>query len=128
MKLTTVLGKLSDTQKYIGLDGYNVLNKSDSWNENINLAFLLFAVSREDDFLLVSMELSGQYAKEVGQLIHILKNKNNIFVNFHHPCYGIDIWEDCGTAVREFGKGQGYIPLSEVKNLDFEEIMRSLEK
>ena len=67
--MITVLGKLKDTLKYIGVDGYNVLPDSPDWTLGKNRQWLLKAIGRGDHFLLVSLEVSGQYATELQWLL-----------------------------------------------------------
>ena len=52
-KMITVLGSRADTAKYIGKEGYNVLNV-ENWSYEINGKWLGQALTRGDDFLLVT--------------------------------------------------------------------------
>ncbi len=70
--MITVLGKLTDTQEYVGRAGYNVLYESSTWTIESNRTWLIEAVHRGDLFLLVSVEGTGQYANELQQLISLL--------------------------------------------------------
>jgi len=67
--MITVLGKLADTQRYIGLDGYNVLPFMPDWAPDKNWKWLDAAIARGDQFLIVSPEWSGQFAKELKYLM-----------------------------------------------------------
>jgi len=67
--MITVLGKLSDTQRYIGLDGYNVLPFTPDWTPDKNREWLDAALARGDQFLLVSQDWSGQFAEELKYLM-----------------------------------------------------------
>jgi hypothetical protein len=70
--MITVLGKLADTQKYLGKTGYNVLAKCADWSPSVNERWLRQAVARGDQFLLVSIDCSGQYRKELELLLNLL--------------------------------------------------------
>ena len=67
--MITVLGKLADTQKYIGLDGYNVLSFTPDWTPDKNYKWLDAAIARGDQFLIVSSEWSGWFAEELKYLM-----------------------------------------------------------
>ena len=46
--MLTVLGKLRDTERYLGLPGYNVLANIQHWTPEINQRWLMEAVARGD--------------------------------------------------------------------------------
>ena len=73
--MITVLGKLADTQKYIGLDGYNVLPMLPDWTPEKNRAWLHAAIQRGDDFLIIGRDISGEFAKEICYLLHRLTDQ-----------------------------------------------------
>jgi hypothetical protein len=67
--MITVLGKLSDTLKYLGESGYNVLPPSPDWTPGANRQWLQSAIERGDAFLIFSHDISGQFAEELWYLI-----------------------------------------------------------
>ncbi len=71
-RLITVLGKLDDTQKYIGRAGFNVLGYCEDWTPEMNQRFIDEAINRGDELLFVSYETSGQYRNELIQIIERL--------------------------------------------------------
>jgi len=76
--MITVIGKLADTQKYIGVQGYNVLPKLDNWTPDMNLQWIRKAIERGDDFLIVSTKaVSGFFVEEVDFLLCTLKKDNH---------------------------------------------------
>jgi uncharacterized protein YheU (UPF0270 family) len=67
-----VLGKLADVEHFADREGCDVY-QSDMYSEEENKRWLLQALQRGDDVLLVKpMKLSGQYAREVAWLIEVL--------------------------------------------------------
>lgn len=66
--MITVLGKLKDTQRYAGQAGYNVLPFSLDWTPEKNRRWLQSAIERGDDFLIISTDVSGQFAEELQYL------------------------------------------------------------
>jgi len=71
--MITVLGKLEDTEAFVGVSGYNVLQANTSdWTLEFNADWLREAVHRKDSFLLVSTRATGQYANELRQLVNLL--------------------------------------------------------
>lgn len=67
--MITVIGKLADTQQYIGREGYNVLDKINDWTPELNQQFIDEAISRGDALLFVSWQVTGQYREELVQLL-----------------------------------------------------------
>ena len=75
--MITVIGKLSDTKKYIGKPGYNVLEKSADWTFEFNAKWIAEAVERGDDILIVSTSnVSGWFREELFELFRLLSLKN----------------------------------------------------
>jgi uncharacterized protein RhaS with RHS repeats len=75
---TPVIGGLSDTSKYKGAAGYNVLD-TNRWNLNVNDAWVQGGIDRKSDFSLVSPRNSANlwdaansrpkvYAREIDML------------------------------------------------------------
>jgi len=71
--MITVLGKLADTEKYIGKSGYSVYAKCPDWTPTKNFYWLVDAVARGDDFLIVSRDATGQFRQELQDLLDILE-------------------------------------------------------
>ncbi len=71
--MITVLGKLSDTQPYLGRQGYNVMPRRADYSPALNAQWLSEAVDRGDLFLLVSPYANGLYLTELHQLIDLLE-------------------------------------------------------
>lgn len=70
--MITVVGKLQDTQQYVGKRGFNVLAKRDDWTLEKNQKFIRDAMNRGDDILFCSWTASGQYREELIQMLKML--------------------------------------------------------
>lgn len=60
-----VIGKLRDTQAFIGKAECEVYPQSEDWTPEKNRAWLDGNIERGETFLAVSADLSGQYREEL---------------------------------------------------------------
>jgi len=71
--MITVIGKLVDTAKYVGMKDLNVLCEFAGWTPEFNREWLKCAVERGDEILIVSAQnVSGQFRQELVDLVEIL--------------------------------------------------------
>lgn len=70
--MITVIGKLKDTEQYVGIDGFNVLSRSSDWTPELNKQFIDEAIQRGDHLLFASWNSSGRYREELLQIISII--------------------------------------------------------
>ncbi len=70
--MITVIGKMKDTIKYAGREGYNVMSFSYYWSPELNKRFIDEAIERGDQFLIVSLVVTGEYKNEIRYLLERL--------------------------------------------------------
>jgi len=58
------------------MDSYNVLPELPDWTPEKNRAWLDAAIQRGDNFLIVSRDISGEFAKELCYLLRQLTETN----------------------------------------------------
>ena len=67
--MITVIGKLKDTQQYIGREGFCVLANRSDWSEEMQAEFIETAMSEGHGLLFVSWQADGQYRTELVQIL-----------------------------------------------------------
>lgn len=70
--MITVIGKLADTDQYVGREGFNVLARRADWSPELNQKFIDDAIQRGDHLLFASWSASGQYREELLQIVRRL--------------------------------------------------------
>jgi hypothetical protein len=67
--MITVIGKLKDTQQYIGRDGFCVLANRPDWSEQMQAEFIETAMREGHALLFASWQADGQYRNELAQIL-----------------------------------------------------------
>lgn len=74
--MITVIGKLKDTQSYIGREGFCVLANRQDWSEEMQAEFIKTAMNNGHALLFVSWQVDGQYRNELVQILaHLTKRE-----------------------------------------------------